>query len=214
MNDVEGKHEDGVITDEMREAAQEALYPLPLPIQGDKFFQTDPNPERKWLNDVLSSDERIQGYEAAAVILFQEIERSIEQARKPIAEDQTSAHLSLEHWLVYPMYFLYRHAIELSLKALYARSSKSNPTERLGHKLKDLWMDVRPQISHILDDRLIEPTKAFEAMLNEITKEDPDGQGGRYEMNTKGELMFAAVKPLSVKVINQRSQAMLNYLQH
>ncbi len=198
----------------MREEEFRSLWPHPIPQVGNKFFQTDPDPERKWLDEMFASTVRVDGYMSAAAHLFNEIQRrSVD---------------GLEHWLVYPMYFLYRHAIELSLKEFLCRAEcqsrltteQKNNINRI-HNLTDLWKMIKPWAQTVLPNTMSEATNAFEAMLDEITERDPDGQGGRYQRITdpkdkknKNFMVFANITPLRAQAIRDGSVAILNFLQH
>lgn len=93
-------------------------------------------------------------------------------------------------FLIYPLVFLFRHALELQLKSsirwgrlVLNRPSRGYP---LGHNLLDFWSDCRPlaeefwpaESSDLLDD--------IEQTLSEFEEHDPDGQAFRYSVDTGG----------------------------
>jgi hypothetical protein len=97
--------------EDVREAERETRYPGPLPNDGDQLFKTDP--ERVWMHDTFSPRKTyLDGYVWAADLLFNEAQRSAREAKERSGIEEP---LNSGHWLAYPMYFLYRHAMELGL---------------------------------------------------------------------------------------------------
>jgi hypothetical protein len=103
--------------------------------------------------------------------------------------------------LVYPIVFLYRHHIELSLKALLRGISytidhtlTANEKKHLNdHKLDKLWQDIRPKISVMCEaagwDCL--PNSDLEGVdsyIRQISALDPNSYTFRYMRNKQGEI--------------------------
>jgi hypothetical protein len=85
---------------------------------------------------------------------------------------------------VYAVGFLYRHAIELELKATIAWSDwfrsltpREQRTTLWGHGLKELWKTAKPLVEHLVTEDEIEP---FEVQLLELDRLDERSDGFRY----------------------------------
>jgi hypothetical protein len=112
--------------------------------------------------------------------------------------------------IVYGALYLYRHGLELGLKALlatyhYIEHNADKSFE--GHVLKDLWETLRPQLKPI--DRIHEEADFFESEAVEYIGEcvkvlhnvDPDGQSIRYGENRKGQLNMKHVVTVNLDVL-------------
>jgi hypothetical protein len=85
---------------------------------------------------------------------------------------------------VYPVGFLYRHCIELNIKAAVVRSSwfrdlnsKRKEKKFRTHSLAKLWRMLKPILSEFTSDEVMEP---FEEQLLELERLDESSQGFRY----------------------------------
>jgi hypothetical protein len=77
----------------------------------------------------------------------------------------------------YPMFFLYRHAIELYIKATLPRPGR-------GHNLEQLLSDF---VKHIKDRYALDISKGwFVETLREFSKIDPSSQSFRYPKDLSG----------------------------
>lgn len=211
--------------DQMWEEQQEARYPSLLPTDGDQLFRTDVNPGRATAHKRFKpTNTYISGYMKAADLLYQAAQAGAAEAEKRKSEfwPPTTA----EHWLVYPMYFLYRHAIELGLKdilrTLLAHGELPKDQERLiteSHNVRELWNAAKPGLQTFIDRNLQPNTRAFEGMLDEIQAQDPQAEAGRYDMRNVGTrkkkvlvATFEGLAPLDVNVIHDNAAKMLNYI--
>lgn len=114
-----------------------------------------------------------EGYRRAAVVLFEHVE---ETGR------------GLES-LIFPLAYIWRHAIELQLKRILVDGStlqEVDPPKHYKHNLVDLWELAKP-ILVALDDVEPEGTDVVEHVLGEIQKLDPEDTGFRFHQNRKGE---------------------------
>jgi hypothetical protein len=162
---------------------QAAHYPTPLPTDGDKLFKKDRNKQREEMHRTFKpAMTYINGYERAADLLYAQLQDGAKQG------DST---LPAEHWLVYPVYFMYRHALELSLKNILRTASPTlneKQRERITetHNVYTLWSMAKSWVMQFASDELKAAMPAFESMLNEIQIHDPEGEAGRYEMRKVG----------------------------
>jgi hypothetical protein len=88
---------------------------------------------------------------------------------------------------VYPVGFLYRHSIELKMKAAIARSPWFKRLEPFckkevfrKHDLSALWKLLKPIVSEYMEPEDLEP---FETQLVELQRLDATSQGFRYPFN-------------------------------
>ena len=86
--------------------------------------------------------------------------------------------------VIFPILFLYRHYVELSLKEVigygrYLDGNSKTPTG--GHNLEILWKEARAYIeSHISEMTNAEELNRIEILINEIHSIDPSSEGSRY----------------------------------
>jgi hypothetical protein len=155
-----------------------ALKPR-LPQAGDMLFkparasacclQADPGGYRKFGQRFNSSDAMHlygHGYKLAADMLCQK------------ALDEYSVHT-----LIFPIVFLYRHYVELSLKETLHDASwfvadvmRTNPT----HDLRTLWKNARGILPVVWPEAQPAQIDAVEACITEISEHDPRSMAFRY----------------------------------
>jgi hypothetical protein len=98
----------------------------------------------------------------------------------------------------YPVVFLYRHALELSLKhVIYSSIRLASYRRREGlqdklfnsHDLRTLSHAVSRSLKHLFpyDEQLQEISASVEVICAEFSEIDPDSFGYRYPIDTKGE---------------------------
>jgi hypothetical protein len=105
-----------------------------------------------------------------------------------------------QDFLVYPIVFLYRHYIELTLKEIIARTpylierdlSEAEKKHLTGHRLDLLWSDFKPLSGDITKaggwvDLPIEDINGIDDYIRQISEIDPDSQRLRYSHLKKGE---------------------------
>ncbi len=90
----------------------------------------------------------------------------------------------------FPAAYLYRHALELQLKALvrsgFSSSSQTVPRALNDHKLAELWALAKPLIIARWPDGDPETIAAAESILFEFDKYDKTGQAFRYTHDKSG----------------------------
>jgi hypothetical protein len=208
MNDETPNSEDDAY-EEARQAEWEARYPRPLPAAGDRIFKQATDPDRAWFERTFPGPATyLDAYKMAADLLFREVERSR-------ADVEATGALDVSHWLVYPIYFTYRHAIELSLKQMrVARAADWGlPVEPfLGHDLVDLWKEVESWVRDICGTSFRIQADVFGQLLEEIQRIDPKGDAGRYDVRTNRQPSFDGIRPLDLKNLRDTCEKMLNFL--
>ncbi len=217
--------EDEAALDEAAEQERAARHPTPLPTHGDQLFKTDADQERTWQHKTFEGAQTyITGYSWAADHLFAYAQQSAKDAREKKGEFW--APMSIEHWLIYPVYFLYRHAIELSLKDILRSADRHGSLTKeqtdlmtTCHDVYKLWIAAKSWVMSFAQTNLHQETPAFESMLKEIQTHDPNAESGRYDMRRVGRgnqrqlvATFEGLAPLDLNAIHNNSQKMLNYI--
>lgn len=129
--------------------------------------------------------------------------------------------------LHFPIIYLYRHHIELTLKSMIQASrhlldrtfvgKSDNPLQR--HGLLELWMLARPLLDevHTLADNTAIPADDLEGIESYITQlhlHDPQGQCFRYPTTKNGRpSLRSGVTPLDIKKFSDALEKLADYLE-
>jgi len=129
-----------------------------------------------------------------------------------------------QHWILYPIIFLYRHWLELTLKGLitYAHHTKQHwqPGER-EKKLKDLasyhdlgalWGELKSFLAGVRLDLSLDTTIAFDFLVKEFAAYDERGQAFRYPVNTRDVQTLQQPDVIDLPNLKFTVAAMSNYL--
>jgi hypothetical protein len=156
---------------------------IPTAMKGVPLFE--PGVDESCMANVYPDDDiRALGYKSAA-------DRLVDIAINERA--------SIDY-LVYPIGYLYRHYIELRLKTIIESAIQ---IWRDGHKLEDLWREVKPIIgnsSQWFDDQELE---AVEEKIKEFVKIDPSSDAFRYSTNMNGELTLKDMQTVDLVHLKQ-----------
>lgn len=120
------------------------------------------------------------------------------RAARVLVEEAVERHRDRDY-LVYPIFFLYRHHVELALKNiirripyLLYRPLTQEEQEHLGqHRLDRLWQDLKPMFAEVCKavgwDKLnrIEE-QGVDSYIRQLTALDPDSYSFRYRRSKKG----------------------------
>lgn len=103
---------------------------------------------------------------------------------------------------VYPVCFLYRHHIELMLKALINLGRQLK--DRSGgypqnHKIRELWKICRPLLEHACPERKPEDTQSVEDCILEFASLDPSGEAFRYGEDKSGSPSFGTTTQFNLR---------------
>jgi len=112
-------------------------------------------------------------------------------------------------FLIYPIVFCSRHALELQLKSSVRRGKllleKQSVAYPQGHKLildsgeRSLWKECRAIAEAVWPDGSTDQLDKIEAILLEFAKYDPDGQAFRYPIDTKGSRTKADLTHINIE---------------
>jgi hypothetical protein len=176
------------------------------------------------------------GYQWAADLLFEKAQQSTQDANKAAEEAKegkldgpVNLPMSIEPWLVYPIYFLYRHVIELSLKDLLRAQDKHGKLSSAGKKLIDtshnvvkLWNTAKPWVQTFCKPVLDKEISVFSDMIEEIGTHDPNADAGRYPLSNtvphgsgRKSVMapsFGKIKPIDLKNFHQNAVKLLHLI--
>jgi hypothetical protein len=155
------------------------------PRKGEKLFRGD---LRDWKNNACLRQGDGYAYREGYL-------RGAQLLVRHVAETERD-----QDFLVYPIVFLYRHYIELTLKEIIARTpylierdlSEAEKKHLTGHRLDLLWSDFKPLSGDITKaggwvDLPIEDINGIDDYIRQISEIDPDSQRLRYSHLKKGE---------------------------
>jgi hypothetical protein len=155
---------------------------MPWPKKGDKLFVEEASPNERAFHlrsYMYSRNQHAVAFKAAADMVIQ----GAEQASRGKYRDD----------LLYPVAYLYRHALELKLKEIVRYGiqmhcyKEANVEKILGqHNLCRLWTKAKLAITHRWPDGDLAPVKAVEAVVNEMHQTDRNGQKWRYGTDKDG----------------------------
>lgn len=108
--------------------------------------------------------------------------------------------------IVYPIMFLYRHVVEITLKDILAQfdSHKSNTRSyKFGHNLAAIWSNVVDVVFEVQEKDIAQDfINCFGPLIESLHAIDPKGDGFRYYLDTTGKV--ARPEPINVDLINIR----------
>jgi len=122
--------------------------------------------------------------------------------------------------LIYPVFFVYRHHLELELKGriryclrcLSGLDDAEIATRLKGrHDLHGLWNTFKSCYPDYARE-MPKASRAFESLLSELSRIDPDSQGARYPVDTKGNQTLASFQHLDLSTFRSAIHKMSNYL--
>jgi len=165
---------------------------LPWPRSGDQLF----GPGDDWHNNAFvnscfdSWDLRASGFLEAAKILVKE---NVNSRRSPDA-------------VVYPIAFLYRHYLELRLKAITIQGQEllnRRAEIPMVHDLKVLWKTARKK----------EPVEAVEESIVQFCNLDRHSLAFRYPTDKSGNRLLPPLKLLNVRQLGEVMERISKFLE-
>lgn len=104
--------------------------------------------------------------------------------------DHLARHGNEQDFLVYPIVFTYRHALEIALKQVisYGRQLLDEQGDFPDtHNLRDLWNTCRSILERVFpgDSDLPDVSRAITYLVNELQSVDPEGDAFRYPVSSK-----------------------------
>jgi hypothetical protein len=201
---------------------QETRYPHPLPQKGDRVFVKSVDPDRLDIEREFSGPSTyLDAYMWGGDFLFASLRPRVVQPDDPGGIEP----MDLDHWMVYPIYFLYRHSLELQLKGILGVQQaeggllpEHEPLVHGGHDLSKLWKAAKPWVERSLPGSLREAFDSFGEMVDEISKHDPKAEAGRYPRSKLGRKQvqlvdsFSGMRPIDLEVMRTSCVKMLNFI--
>ncbi|MFT5725917.1 MAG: hypothetical protein ACI8PB_000033 [Desulforhopalus sp.] len=120
-----------------------------------------------------------------------------------------------QNFQVFPLLFLYRQYIELSLKAIISETDKITGTDKIQdnfhHRLLDLWAVAQNVIVEIPVNIKESTLLAVEELIKEFNKNDPLSFSFRYPMNKDGEIVPIKLHQISIKNFHSTMSKLSNF---
>ena len=156
------------------------------PRLGDNLFTQDGN----WLNACVgwTNDQwhgYAEGYRRAGEVLVQHI---IDTERG-------------QDYLIFPIVFLYRQAVEISLKYLIWTGNQLHdrePSIPTHHRLVPLWKHCRPIIEQVWPDGPKQDLDAVGKVLDQFEARDPISTVFRYPVTKEGHASLAVNEQINI----------------
>ena len=117
--------------------------------------------------------------------------------------------------LLFPIAFLYRHHIELSLKDLIQTAhlvASGQPRNSEGHVLVDLWGDLKKLLGQLDESPRRNDLDAVKAYIRQLEQVDKQGQAFRYATSTKGKPHLREFNVLDIRVFSEAMERLASYL--
>ena len=130
-------------------------------------------------------------------------------------------------FLVYPIIYLYRHHVELTLKSIIraAGTLLDQPTtDKNGdtlaqHDLSKLWALARPLLNlvhNVADDSTFPPDdlEGIDSYIRQLHEHDPDGQRFRYPTTKKGTpSLRSGLTRINIRHLSNALETLADYLE-
>ncbi len=111
--------------------------------------------------------------------------------------------------IVYPVVFLYRHALELALKDLILQLGL---TSKPVHSLESLWKRLAPALDEKFPDPNSEARAAVEARLLELHQVDRNGEAFRYAHFRDGQPTMQGLEYIDLGHLKRAMDEVFGYL--
>lgn len=178
--------------------------PLPWPQEGDQLIKADND---WWLNACIDNWNKdfwiyASGYKKAADILVDNIMSLASGTRNPI------------DYLVFPIVFLYRQYIELTLKQIIrvgiGLHKQQHPFPK-HHELDELWWQARAILEK--DSSSKEDLDTVESLIAELAAIDPSSEAFRYPIDKLGRKSIVQEQVLiNVRHLKEIMSRLANFL--
>jgi hypothetical protein len=152
-------------------------------------------PDKDWWNNACLSirdrDPYITGYLRAGELLVAHV---VDQSR-----DQDT--------LLYPIVFIYRHALELLFKEIIESGRlllDEQSVDVRGHRIEILWPQARDILTKIWKNEKDPPEfELITRVVNEFAEHDPSADGFRYPKNKKNRTNLSKLRMINVRLFSE-----------
>jgi len=172
--------------------------PGPWPASGDHLIVSGGDGHHNaWIPGYGDPFAHIEGYKRAGDLVWVAIEPNPRAAGID--------------YLVYPMIFLYRHFVELSLKDIIATGShlEGGPGAfPAGHGLSELWAQARCLIERIEGAYVKSDLDAMAPLIAEFARIDGGGTAFRYPLGRDGNPSLPGIQTLDLAAFHQGIEKM------
>ena len=138
--------------------------------------------------------------------------------KPPLAEDRSQLDA-----IIYPIVFLYRHYIELSLKQIVKLGSplmpEGKPASLDHHNLLDLWSSARPIIEKLCSESDVAHVEEAGRIILAFSEIDPNSEAFRYakrpEMKGGSPSLPKDVRHINIRLLYEEMEkvsSMLDYI--
>ena len=120
-----------------------------------------------------------------------------------------------QDFLVYPICFLYRHYVELSLKDIIGTGQELFDEDSAppgGHELQKLWVKARPHIEREFSGESNQLTRVDELIV-ELSSADPTSQTFRYRVDNRGRPHLAGQEVLNLGQFAEAMRELSTFLE-
>ena len=179
------------------------LPEIPWPKTGDQLVSEHGNLRfSARISDVGALFPYIEGYRRARDAIWSRVEEN--------------PRLAGIGYLVFPMVFLYRHFIELSIKHVIAlgRCLEGDAFEfPTHHKLKVLWTEARALIERIASGESTDDLDAMGVMIEQFDKIDRESFAFRYPATKDGKPSIVLIQDLNLEVFHSGIEKMASFFE-
>jgi len=172
------------------------------PARGMKLFTSDPPGKTlAWLSPSREAYIVSEGYVMAADLMVERI-----QSKPPGDID----------FLIWPIVFCYRQAIELELKealVVARRLTRSGKGFKAGHDLCKLWSALETELTglSVVVERA-EEISVLDSLIDEFHDKDPQSFHFRYTRDTEGRALRNEQERIQLTVLANGCRAIRNWL--
>lgn len=119
------------------------------------------------------------------------------------------------HILIFPVAFLYRHHLELSLKDLIQTAhslASGQPRSPKGHVLAILWEELKTTLGSLDESPKQDDLDAVGSYIEQLNRVDKAGQAFRYATSNEGAPHLSQFNALDVRVLSEAMERLAGYL--
>jgi hypothetical protein len=179
-----------------------------FPQKGDKLFR----PRQQRRPGLLTDPSAVTGLKHPTIAM-QLYELGYKRAADLLLKKALDEHPS--HSLIYPIVLLYRHYLELCLKALVLEGSalmRDEAPSDLHHNLQVLWGKLSGLVPAVWPDVQSDRAEAVEACINEMCQFDPKSIAFRYPFDKHGHQHLENLSSIDLVNLREVMEGIANFL--